>query len=319
MAIIGEALTKLRMEGWEVRERIEENYKAIYGDRAERLGGFRKSDKLTRFACTFAIVNVLNRLSMPRPPDHIAKLCGYPYERLAKLQKVEKTLSLSELELFRMKFEHYVLAAAAPEDYVDTICACIGIPYHVAGSIYANVLRVKSRLFGTPPPTIAATVICDTLRKLEERRKLCEKERKRLESLICEEFGINPASLIFKKLKRALAELDLEEDRWTINQLKDEIRLVGTATVSERTREEVEALIIAKLKIVSIGPDIPRLFRHAWEEYESEVGVAKTQPPSGRRGPLHSSLSSQLSGHGHQSGRGCREGGESGNGSRQSC
>lgn len=165
--LIRSVLAVLHLDNQHVEERAAENYRKIYGSRRQR-PGFRKTDLLRRLACAFSICNTLNRLQMPRPPVYVTDLCGVPPHPATPLLNIRERLNLSEEELRGMKREDYELEQAEAQDYLDVVCAHLGVAFNTAGEARRMAEEVQWAVYGKKPTSIAAAVLQTVLARRGE-------------------------------------------------------------------------------------------------------------------------------------------------------
>jgi transcription initiation factor TFIIIB Brf1 subunit/transcription initiation factor TFIIB len=164
-----DVLAVFHLDNQHVAERVLENYRIVYGGRAARRG-FRKCEFKRRVAVAFSICNTLARLSVPRPPSYVARLCEVPTRPLLNLPL---HLRLSAEDLASLRREDYELAETKPQDYVDVACSHLGIPFSKAGEARCGAEEAEWVLHGRQPTVIAAAAILRALGP-EEAERRCE-------------------------------------------------------------------------------------------------------------------------------------------------
>ncbi len=83
------------MDSKDMVNRCQENFDRIYGLRRTRKG-FRKSEFKENVAVAASILRQMVLLRMPRPPEHVATLCGL--ESASPLLRVDALLNFSKEE-----------------------------------------------------------------------------------------------------------------------------------------------------------------------------------------------------------------------------
>lgn len=155
---IRDLLAHFNMDSQSVVEEVTAQYNKIYGCRRER-SGFKKTEARHRLALAFSITNVLAREGFPRPPEYVAQVCGLR-ETGAMLSAANK-LALTEEEKARLNREEYELQEPEPYQYVDPLCAHLGIPF--ATSTRAQQIleseEVKWEVAAHKPTVVAAAAL----------------------------------------------------------------------------------------------------------------------------------------------------------------
>jgi hypothetical protein len=167
-------LAVLGVDNQHVSERVLQNYARVYGSRGPR-PGFRKCDFKRRVAVAFSVCNTLARLHMPRPPSYVTRLCDLPTTR--PLLNLPFHLRLERGELDALRREDYELRDGRPQEYVDTACSHLGIPFSAAGEAVSEAERAEWVLHGRHPTVLAAAAI---QRVLGRRGELGEARRAEL-------------------------------------------------------------------------------------------------------------------------------------------
>jgi transcription initiation factor TFIIIB Brf1 subunit/transcription initiation factor TFIIB len=141
-----------------VVEKVAQNYRAVYGRRvARRL--CRPDGRKRRIAVAFSICNVLAREGMPRPASFIAQACGLEDGTYRPLLDLPRSLGLTSSDLRRLPRETYELLDPPPQDYIDTLCGLLGIPFDLATQMYDVAERLQWECHGRHPPGIAAAAV----------------------------------------------------------------------------------------------------------------------------------------------------------------
>lgn len=161
--LIRSVLAVLHLDNEYILERVWENFGRVYADRDAR-PGFRKSDFKERVAAAFCINNVLAREGMPRPARYVTELCGLDSAR--PLLDLTKSLNFDHEERLTLSREDYELASAPPQEYVDTLCAHLGIPFHVATQIRERVEQLEWQCYGQQPTVLVAAAMQMVLAQL---------------------------------------------------------------------------------------------------------------------------------------------------------
>ena len=145
-------------------EAVLADYKRVYCDRRPRKG-FRKCEAKDRLALAFAVCRQLIRLGAPRPPTHVAAVCGVTDPGC--LLKAGRMLNMSAEEMRR---ELHILPEAKPEDYVEVLCSSMHLPRRLAclARDLIESSRVRWLLYGRNPGHIAGGVLHSILTKLGE-------------------------------------------------------------------------------------------------------------------------------------------------------
>ncbi len=170
-------LSVFHMDSEEVVNAVLQNYWKIYGGRENGRKGFRKNDYKERVALGFSICNTLAREGIPRPPDYIARLCNVNRRAFLNLPSI---LALDSEELGRLRRRDYELKESEAEDYIDTLCSFLGVPFHLAGRIVETARKATEALHGCYPTVLAAASMQLELQReglLETRvrgRDICE-------------------------------------------------------------------------------------------------------------------------------------------------
>lgn len=181
-------------------EKVFANYQRIYGGRKERSGrekggAFRKTEYKHRVAMAFSLCNVMAKEGTPRPVTYITELCQV--DSVQPLLDLKKSLNLSKLERDGMEQSDFELTSPTPQDYVDVLCAYLGVPFKVAGDIRTMVEKVEWLLYGRHPTVITAAVTHHVLRNLGWLTP-------QLSAHICLHLNVH-----LRAVKSAMAELNL--------------------------------------------------------------------------------------------------------------
>jgi hypothetical protein len=142
-------LTPFGLDNEVTIELVLANYARIYGERRT----VQKSDFKERVAIAFSVCNVMARQHTPRPPQYVARLCDVP---VRSVLAVCSSLSIGPEERRRLRREDYELEETAPEDYVDVVCAHLGVPFKTATDVRSVAERARWILHGRHPTVIAA-------------------------------------------------------------------------------------------------------------------------------------------------------------------
>ena len=156
-------------EAEEIAHRI---FARIYAKREERVG-FRKTREKRNIALAFALANALTESGSPRPLDDIAVACGVSCRKV--LLDLPRYLNFSPDELLYLKVDEYELQDPRPSDYVDVLCANLGIPFAVASQVREEI-ESDQVLCGRQPLVICAAVL---ERVLRARGQLVDGQRKK--------------------------------------------------------------------------------------------------------------------------------------------
>lgn len=179
-----QVLSKFHLDNGYVVERVLADYNAVYGHRKPRRG-FRKSEYKSRLATAFAVCRQLILLGAPRPPRHVAILCGL--SDAGALLKVDKLLNMNRRET---KMELHKMPDADPNDYVDLICCSLYLPRKLA--CLARELMAASRIrwlmYGRNPTHIASAVLFSLMCKMGE---LSTKGREAAREQLLTELSVN--------------------------------------------------------------------------------------------------------------------------------
>jgi transcription initiation factor TFIIIB Brf1 subunit/transcription initiation factor TFIIB len=192
-------LAVFHLDNDNVVERVLKNYQQIYGGRAQR-PGFRKNDAKNRLAMAFAICNTLARDQMPRPPHFITNMCGVSCKQLLN---IVKHLNLSRQELDLLDRQDYELANSPPQDYIDVLCAHLGIPFAIGTEMRIVAEDAEWTLHGRYPTVIAAAamqyVLC-TRAHIDGKIDFYDKCKEICEALDCHQKTVSEAMRKIKKL-----------------------------------------------------------------------------------------------------------------------
>ena len=174
--LILDVLTRLHTDSHDIRWRALANYRTVYGDRVER-AGFRKSERKARLAAAFAVANTLAREGMPRPVTFITQLCGLERDWSALLD-LPAHLKIAAEEMEGMSAEDYELHHSTPSEFVDVVCACLGVPFHLSSRIREETERIEWALYDRSPTTVVAAMLQRALAShpadAEKRARICE-------------------------------------------------------------------------------------------------------------------------------------------------
>jgi len=184
-------LSKFHLDTDEVGRKVWEKYERIYENRKRR-NEIHASENREKVALVYAICTVLNKERIPRPIGHIADLCGLSRHHLRRVLKIRETLNLGKEVL-----EDYSDGRA--EDYVNAVCAHLGIPFSVGQQAERMLERreIKWALFGHRPHLLAAAVIDSVLKARGGKSRIAD---------LCRELncGENSVKRIMRKIPSKL-------------------------------------------------------------------------------------------------------------------
>ena len=184
-------LSQFHMDNQYVVERVLRLYCFLYENR-KKVGKIQGSPNRRKVAMSFSICKVLHREGMPRPVRHVAAVCGLPSQQHGRLLRAGRELKLQNRE--EQKAGEYTEAKA--EDYVQTLCIHLGLPFAL-GQEAERVLQldaVRWQLYGRRPHHLAGGVIERLLQYRQCPSKL---------DAICATLGCSAASI--KKITRVLS------------------------------------------------------------------------------------------------------------------
>lgn len=144
----------LRLESDSALEEALAVYRAVYGDRRPR-SGFRPSRCKEKVATAFAVYRTLVRSGGSRPLHFVTELCGLTTSR--PLLNLRRSLCLGPEDGLDPSLTE--LPHVEPQDYVDVLCANLGIPFHIASRAHALAEEVRWTLYGRHPAVITAAVL----------------------------------------------------------------------------------------------------------------------------------------------------------------
>lgn len=142
-----------------ISDTLLEQMASKYGEIYDNKEGLVKTEHRQQLAIAFSVCDVLNKEGIPRPPSHIASVCGVKENQMINLAM---SLDLPE-EQYNKK---YVLTYASPHLYVDTICDYLEIPHKIALLVKEEVKRIGWKNYGKKPETIVGGVIMKVLRTI---------------------------------------------------------------------------------------------------------------------------------------------------------
>ena len=191
---IRQVLISCGMDSEELYLNVMLLYDKLFANRPNTM----QSEAKSRIAAAFSVVNVLARESAPRPPEVIARAFGLNSCR--PLLDIVKSLGLKDRELCGLKRVEYTMPNQAPQDYIDVVCAQLGIPIGIANAAVDASERLQWIYHDRPPTNICAAVLQAVL-QLEREEESAEGRRKKrypnyhtsmaedLEAAICELLG----------------------------------------------------------------------------------------------------------------------------------
>jgi transcription initiation factor TFIIIB Brf1 subunit/transcription initiation factor TFIIB len=161
-------LSKFHLDTQEVGEKVWDKYEKIYEGRRRR-NELHGSENREKVALVFAISTVLNEERIPRPIAHIADLCGLPSHHLRRVLKIRDSLNLG-------KGVTSDYSDGRAEDYVNAVCAHLGISFSVGQQAERMLDRreIKWALFGHRPHLLAASVIECVLRARGKKSRITD-------------------------------------------------------------------------------------------------------------------------------------------------
>ena len=195
-------LSNFQMDTEEVVRLALENYWKIYGGRKSGKAGFRKDGDKERVAIAFSVCNTLARQGIPRPPGYVASVCGMPPEEHSKLLKIPSVLALGKEELRQLRRSDYELQESEAEDYIDILCAILGVPFHFAGRIRSTAERITWYLHGRLPTVLAAASMQLELGRAGHLREDRVSAKTICELLDCKQKTVSGAIRDFIRLKK---------------------------------------------------------------------------------------------------------------------
>ena len=220
-------LEKIGMDNECVIGHCCDNFKILYWLRCGKK--FRRSSFRENVALATSVFKQLVRLGVPRPPSHIADLCGlysssvfFHVEKILRIEGREKVksvhlylgffISLKNVivvhflqEEIRGWFEH---KEPRPQDYLWTLCACLYLPYWLPASAEQLMVAANVRwvLFGTNPVHVAAGVLLSAAAKFGQRFS----ESVNIKT-VCSTLGCSVKPV--RKVIRAMPEYEFECDK----------------------------------------------------------------------------------------------------------
>ncbi len=177
---IADCLSVFHMDTEDTVELALDNFWRIYGGRASGRRGFRKSESKELVAVAFSICNTLARQGIPRPPDYITDVLGLTPREKSALLKIPAALNLDAEERVRLRRCDYELKNIEAEEYIDTLCSILEVPFHLAGRARETAQRATWLLHGRLPTVLAAASLQLELERAglpnlrERRRAICE-------------------------------------------------------------------------------------------------------------------------------------------------
>lgn len=161
---VAHLLAHFHLDNQYVVERVAQHYYELY-ERRKRRKLVVGSANRDRVAMVYSIVKVLHQEGMPRPVRQVAAVCGMPRAQLSKILRVQRELKVSDVEKrgerrgSRVLKDEYTEAKA--EDYVNTLCLHLNIPFAV-GQQAERILQTDSvrwRLYGRKPQHLAGAAL----------------------------------------------------------------------------------------------------------------------------------------------------------------
>jgi hypothetical protein len=111
------------------------------------------ADDKFRVKLAYAICEALNRQGTPRPPQAVAALCDVPPGSLLRLEKE-----------FNLRPTY-----CQPEQYVDTVCAMLELPYLVSGIASMLCKHLQDALYGAKPESLVIASVLAAVEKVREK------------------------------------------------------------------------------------------------------------------------------------------------------
>ena len=196
--MIAQVLGIFHIESHEVVNKAIENFEKIYNARA-RAKSFRRGEKKEALTAAFVICNTLAQCCIPRPPAYVARYCGVEGEwrsilNIAKVLRID----LREAETAGLTREDFELQDSAPGDYIDTVCAHIGIPFNLASRMTLVADAAKNMLYGRYPTVIAAAAMQLVLNEVGLLTRLSARDV--CDQLTCQQKSVDRAIARFKEM-----------------------------------------------------------------------------------------------------------------------
>ena len=200
LELIRTVLDLFRLDTREVVREVYRCYWGIYGwreakkrDEAEDGGGAEaeegggdgggaNSEHKRNLACAFAIANTLAKLGIPRPPEHVANLCGI--DRVGELLQAPRKLNMSEKNMVHFPALWTEFDVEGPEYYVDNVAISSGFTHNMCRDAFNLAACMRWKLHGKKPTVICATALFFVLRK---HKLIKEKE---MEEMILNQLGV---------------------------------------------------------------------------------------------------------------------------------
>ena len=162
---VRDVLQVLHMDNEDMMWRCVENFCRLYWWRRQR-PGFKRCMHKENVALATAIWKQMVRMGMPRPIQHVVKLCGL--ENGGSLFRVKSVLCFNKKEEIELT-GWYEYEEAPPQDYLWTLCAYLSLPFWLpacAAQLLVNT-RVGSELRGSNPVHIAAGCLVSVSSKFD--------------------------------------------------------------------------------------------------------------------------------------------------------
>ena len=179
-------LDQLRLDNDFVLPRVTDNYDALLTNRPH----VRKTDSKVQYAVAFSVMNVTTRECMPRPPQFILRLCGLNEEDMRPILNIDRTLLFSREEMQTTPAQYFTLAEPMAEDYVDAVCANIGVKYAIATEIYELAAVMSERY-----PEKMTTALCAASAHLVLREHLGPLEGSEKSKVVQDLLDVNRATV----------------------------------------------------------------------------------------------------------------------------
>lgn len=151
---VRDVLQVLHMDSEDMVWRCVENYNRLYWWRRQR-AGFKRTVHKENVALAAAIWKQMIRTGMPRPIQHVVRLCGL--ENGGPLLRVKWVLNFSKEEEEEL-VGWYEYEEAPPQDYLWTLCAYLSLPFWLPACAAQLLVdcKVRRELRGGNPVHIAA-------------------------------------------------------------------------------------------------------------------------------------------------------------------
>ncbi len=173
-------------------------YTRLYHDRPSPRRGFRKCAEKERIATAFSICQAMTEEGAPRSLPELAHFCGLGGGGEKAFLNVPKALALSEEELERLAPSTYELARVRPADFIDPVCAHVGVPFWQASQARELAEEAQWTHCGSKPAVIAAAVIRQVLTCHDASRRAPRGEDPAVRETsrrVCEMLGVGEPSV----------------------------------------------------------------------------------------------------------------------------